>query len=85
MMIVENSTYCIEMTVTGNNREDCIEQIQQIYGPPPQEEAPRKKVALSKIELIKAIFDYSKENGYEGGLQRIKFFVERNYPQFDQP
>jgi hypothetical protein len=85
-MLREKGQYRMNLSITGSSREDCVKQLGRNFFP--QGEVPYippQKVALSKLELVKAVHNYSRELGQEGGLIEAKRFVERNYPQFDRP
>ena len=82
MAFREKGQYRINLFITGLSREDCIKQVgRNFWGAGGAPYTPPRSMVFTKLQLVKAVHDYSRVLGQEGGLIEAKKFVEENYPE----
>ena len=75
-MIREKGGYRMNLSISGNSREDCVAQIQREFG------IKLPQQVVSKLDVVKAVRDAP---GFEGGLIGAKRYVEQALPQLGVP
>ena len=71
-MLREKGQYRMNLSITGNSREDCVAQIQREFGIKPP------KQAVSKLDVVRVVRNAP---GFSGGLMDAKLYVEKELPQ----